>query len=85
MMADDEYRFVVGTGNHRLAVLRVLGPARIPAALLDSHPAVIDRARIDSWSTDHGGPFAPGTAEVLFEKLMSESGRAKARHLGLVV
>lgn len=84
LVAGDQYRFVVGTGNHRLAVIRVLGPDRFPASLLDSHPAVIDRARIESWSTDHGGPFAPGAPEVLFDKLMFETGLGKARFLGLV-
>lgn len=79
----DDYRFVVGAGNHRLAVLRVLGHKTVPVSLLDSHPAVIDRSRIPTWSIDRGGPFQSGTAEALFEKLMTEDGLAKARKLGL--
>lgn len=81
-----DYRFVVGSGNHRIAILKVLGGQNtVPASLNRSHPAVIPEARLDSWSTEAGGPFEPGTAQALFEKLFNEDGLRKARNLGLVL
>lgn len=79
----DEYRFVVGSGNHRLAVLRVLGFTEFEAHINASHPAVIHRDELAMWGTEVGGPFEPGTAERLFDALFHGDGDAKARSLGI--
>jgi len=81
---DDSYRFVVGSGNHRLAALKVLGHTKVRVALTRTHPAVVHRSRLDTWTVDQGGPFQRDTAYALFDKLLSEDGMTKARNLGLV-
>jgi len=84
-MADDSrYRFVVASGNHRLAALKVLGHTRVPVRLTKTHPAVVHRSRLDSWTVDQGGPFDHDTAYALFDKLLNEDGMEKARNLGVV-
>jgi hypothetical protein len=81
---DSQYRFVVGSGNHRLAALKVLGYTKIPVRLTHTHPAVVHRTRLDTWTTDKGGPFARETAYALFAKLLHEDGLVKAHNLGVV-
>jgi hypothetical protein len=85
-LADDDtsFRFVIGSGNHRLAALKVLGHTKIQVALTRTHPAVVHRSRLETWTVDQGGPFQRDTAYALFDKLFSENGMTKARNLGLV-
>lgn len=78
------YRFVAGSGNHRLAVLKALGYEEIPCALNDNHPAIIPRERLGTWCIDQGGPFQTATATALFDKLFHETGTSKAQTLGLL-
>jgi hypothetical protein len=83
-MADDsKYRFVVASGNHRLAALKVLGHTSVPVQLTRTHPAVVDRSRLDTWTVEQGGPFDHHTAYALFDKLLNEDGLEKARNLGV--
>lgn len=81
---DSSYRFVVGAGNHRLAALKILGFSTVPVSLSRSHPAVIHRRDLPSWTVAEGGPFAPETAQALFEKFMTEDGSTKARNIGVL-
>lgn len=85
-LADDDgrRRFVVGLGNHRVAVLRHLGAETFPASLQLTHPAVVHHRDLDLWTTRRGGVFAPETAEALFSRMLHEDGRAKACRLGLL-
>ena len=84
-IADDtKYRFVVGSGNHRLAALKVLGHTKVPVQLTHTHPAVVHRDRLDTWTVEQGGPFQRDTAYALFDKLLNEDGFQKARNLGVV-
>jgi hypothetical protein len=83
-MADDSrYRFVVASGNHRLAALKVLGHTRVPVRLTKTHPAVVHRSRLDTWTVEQGGPLDHDTAYALFDKLLNEDGLEKARNLGM--
>lgn len=84
-LADESsYRYVVGSGNHRLAALKVLGHRTVRVGLTTSHPAVVHRSQLASWTIEEGGPFEPETAYALFDKLMTEDGMDKARNLGVV-
>jgi hypothetical protein len=82
MIDGSRHRFVVGAGNHRLAALRVLGYSTVRVGLNTSHPAVVQRSRLDSWTVESGGPFQGETAYALFDKLMNEDGLDKARNVG---
>jgi len=79
---DRDHRFVVGSGNHRVAALAVLGIDRMPARL-HSHPAAIHRSQLPLWMPEHGGPFRAPTAAALFELLFDDDGSARADRLQL--
>jgi hypothetical protein len=64
--------------------MKALGSTDITVALNGSHPTAIQRSRLHSRSFSEGCPFQPGTAEMLFEKIFNETGRVKARNLGLL-
>jgi hypothetical protein len=80
----DSYRFVVTRGNLRLAAYRVLGIETFEACLSLDHPAVVHREDLQLWTTAHGGILTAATATALFEKMFTETGRSKARHLKLL-
>lgn len=66
-----KFRFVIGSGNHRVAVLAALGCATIDVSL-HSHPAIVSRRALSRWTIQRGGPFAPETAEALLASLLGE-------------
>lgn len=81
---ESSYRCVVGAGNHRVAALKVLGHTSVRLDLNRSHPAVIHRSELDSWTVEQGGPFERQTACALFDKFLNEDGLDKARNIGVV-
>jgi hypothetical protein len=84
-LADEgSYRFVVTSGNLRLAAYRALGIETFEAALSPDHPAVIHREDLMLWTTSQGGILPKATAIALFEKMLSETGMSKARNLNLL-
>jgi hypothetical protein len=84
LVRDDQYRFVVFQGNHRLPSMRLLGVDRLDARFHPGHPPVINAADLAQWTTPRGGLFAPAVAQRLFDKLFEERGDTKARNLGLL-
>jgi hypothetical protein len=84
LVRGDGYRFIVRSGNHRVAVLKTLGARRIPVRLVGGvHPSTIDYDRLNDWSDDRGGLLPRAVAVMLFEKQMGETGRSKAARLGI--
>ena len=79
----DDYRVVVGHGNHRMASLTVAGVERVPIRLRLPHPPVVDRAELRRWSVDGGGLFSSSEASALFESYFRKDGLERARALGL--
>lgn len=82
-MADDRsYRFIVGSGNHRMAALAAMGVTTVRVQL-HSHPAVIHRRQLDDWTCERGGPFPRDTALALFEQMLHGFGHGVAKCLHL--
>ncbi len=79
---DANYRFVIGSGNHRVAALAVLGTERMEVQL-HSHPASIHRDQLSLWTPAEGGLFPIPTAEALFDRFLHGDGSVLADHLGL--
>jgi hypothetical protein len=79
-----DYRFVVFHGNHRLAAFERLGIDRPLAVRHRGDPPVVDAAHLDRWVHGRYGVYPRRTAELLFEKLFTETGREKAERLGLL-
>lgn len=79
---DTNHRFVVGSGNHRVASLAVLGAERLEVEL-HSHPASIHRDQLPLWTRAKGGAFSTSTAEALFNHFLHGDGNAIADQLQL--
>lgn len=84
LVRDDDYRFVVFHGNHRLAAFRLLGIERPLARLQRGHPPVIDVAELDRLPACRRGVIPVEVARRVFDALFDESGRTKAARLGLL-
>lgn len=79
----DDYRFVLGHGNHRMAALSVLGHRRVAVTLREAHPPVVERQRLDRWTRPRGGLLERDEAIAVFEQLLVGDSRERARRLGL--
>lgn len=84
LVRDGDYRFMVFSGNHRLAAFRALGVTRLVARIQRGHPPVIDADWIEQWAAGRYGVLPAPVARRLFDKLFEETGRPKARTLGLL-
>lgn len=83
LVRDDDYRFVVFHGNHRLAAFEALGVTRVLARPHRGHPPVVDQRELHRWTDGRYGVFSPAVAQRLFDKLFDERGAHKAERLGL--
>lgn len=78
----DDYRFVVGHGNHRLAALSVLGERNVTVTLRPTHPPVVDASALHRWTTPHGGLFEPHESRALHDRFFAEDSVSRASNLG---
>lgn len=83
LIEGDDYRFVVGHGNHQLTAVTVLGIPRVPVKLRYQHPPVITRGDLPRWTVAAGGLYSPAEADALFDSYFRDDGVTRARHLGL--
>lgn len=81
---DDDYRFVVGHGNHRMAAVSLLGYRRVPVRLRMSHAPVVDRSDLHRWTRARGGLLESHEPPAILARFFDENGRARARALGLL-
>jgi hypothetical protein len=84
LVRGDDYRFVVFHGNHRLAAFERLGIDRPLAIVQRGDPPVVDADRLEMWTEGRYGVYPRGVAQLLFDKLFTETGREKAERLGLL-
>lgn len=84
LVFDGDYRFVSRHGSHRLAVLSCLGYSAVEVSLAWKHPPIVDHADLDWWTVERGGMYSKALAEELFEKMFFETGRNKAKNLGVI-
>lgn len=79
---DVDHRFVIGSGNHRVAALAVLGADSLEVRL-HSHPASIHRDQLPLWTRAKGGLFPASTAEALFDHFLHGDGSTVADYFQL--
>ncbi|GAA3725702.1 hypothetical protein HDA32_003104 [Spinactinospora alkalitolerans] len=84
LVRGSRYRFVVLEGNHRLAALKVLGERRVAATLWPSLP-LVRYEHLDEVVKQRGLVFSADAARSVFLQLFEETGRRKARDLGMEV
>jgi len=79
-----DVRFVIGSGNHRVAALVALGMSHI-RVVLHSHPAVVSAEELATWTRPHGGIYDPQCAYALHDRMLSGSSgwtmSSRPRHL----
>jgi hypothetical protein len=80
---DDDWRFVVGHGNHRVPAMSVLGYTEIPVTFRQSHLPVVAEERLHRWTTAHGGLLEPDEVRAVFDRFFSDDSRNRATALGL--
>lgn len=79
-----DYRFVVTAGQHRMAVLAVLGYDRFIARIQPGFPRVADPAEADHWPQVAAGVYTREQAIRIMRLYFQLNGLEKARRLGLV-
>lgn len=84
LVRDDDYRFVVLHGNHRLAAMEVHGILRPQATLMLGHPPVVHRDQLARWDRGPLAVMPASTRELLFDAMFDATGRDRAAALGLV-
>lgn len=63
---DDDYRFVVRAGFHRMAVLAALGHERIRVKFYPHYPRLIASAALGEWPQVKAGFMEPAVAKSIF-------------------
>jgi hypothetical protein len=81
---DDDYRFVVGHGNHRLAAMRVRGFTDLEVTFRLNHPTVIAEKRLHRWTWERGGLLEPEEARAVFDRFFVDDSKDRAAALGLL-
>lgn len=79
----DDYRLVVGRGNHRMAALTALDVDQVPVLLRTTHPPVVARDQLRRWTIDGGGLFSAEEATALFDCFFRPDEVVRARRWGL--
>lgn len=79
----NEYRFIIETGKHRLAVLSALGQDTVRVCFHKNWPRVIDIRDLKDWPQVKNGTWCEESAEIFFMQFFTDNGLAKAKTLGL--
>lgn len=83
LVKGDDYRFVLSSGNHRVAVLKALGYRTCIATFMPGLPYAVNHEQVFRWSTLAGGVYEPETAEWLFTRFFEHDGRQVATWLAM--
>jgi len=78
-----DYRFQVNEGQHRMAVLGLLGYKTVKAKFNPEFMPVVDLKNIAQWPQVKSGLYTKELAEKVFRYYFEEDGRRKAKDLGL--
>ena len=79
----DAYRFVLCSGNHRVAVLRSLGYETCMATFMPGHPYAVNREQLHRWTRANGGIYEPEVAAWIFSRYFAATGVEVAESLGI--
>jgi len=80
---NDDYRFLIYNGNHRVAVLSALSFNQVPV-VLDNTKQVFDVDNIENWQIVKSGVCKQEDALYLIKRLFSIDGRDRAKMLGIL-
>lgn len=80
---NDDYRFFVLDGNHRVAVLGALQYSSIPVTFTDHFPRVIDYRDVENFPHVKSGLFSAELVRRIIRTYFEDNGLKKAQLLGL--
>ena len=80
----DDYRLLICEGQHRAAVLGLLGYETCKVKFSPDHLPVVDIKNIKKWPQVQSGLYSKELAEKVFYYYFKEDGRRKAKELGLL-
>ncbi|WP_406945519.1 hypothetical protein ACJA3J_03350 [Halobacillus sp. SY10] len=80
----EDYRFKVTGGQHRMAVLGVLGQTDLDVKLQPDWKRVIDIRHIDQWEQVKNGTYSVRAAQKVFHCYFQTTGKEKAEKYGLL-
>jgi len=80
----DDYRLLICEGQHRAAVMGLLGYETCKVKFSPDQLPVVDIKHIDKWAQVKSGLYTKELAEKAFRYYFEEDGRRKARTLGLL-
>lgn len=80
----DDYRFVIGHGNHRVPAMSVFGLTALKVTLRRTHLPVVAEERLDRWTSERGGLLESGEAHAVFDRFFDDDSTARAAALGLI-
>lgn len=84
LRGEEDYRFIVDAGLHRMAVLAALGYDPVRVKFYPHHPRTIDLADLGNWPQVKAGVVEAQVARHLFQRFFADGGKARARSLGLL-
>lgn len=84
LKSGDDYRFIVSEGQHRMAVVGMLGYEIIKCRHNLHYPRVVDLKNAGQWPQVKSGLYSRELAERVFRYYFESSGRRKAENLGLL-
>lgn len=80
---DNDYRFIIRAGLHRVAALSVLEFSNIRVKFKPNFPRVIYLANVARWPLVKANEIDVATAERIFLRYFRDSGFERAKHLSL--
>lgn len=79
----NDYRFIVVSGQHRMAALGVLGYKRVRVRLKPHFPKCVDLKQAKRWVHVRNGRYSSGLAVEIFKLPFLKNGKERAKKLGL--
>ena len=81
---NNDYRFLISGGQHRIASLGVLGYDKIQVKVYHKWERVIDVENVQSWSRVRDGKYDKRAAVTIFNSYFTNTGQEKAKKLNLI-
>lgn len=80
---EDEYRFIVLGGQHRVAALSCLDYEEVPV-IFDTNMAIVDYKNINNWPVIRKGIYDLKDAQIIFNGFFEDDGIKKAKIFGVI-
>lgn len=83
LVMGNDYRFIVTSGQHRMAVLAMLGYQQVKVKIHPQSQRLVDQEHIQTWVNVINGYYTTTLAQQIFELPFHHNGKARAERLGI--